>query len=65
MQKLGLPTGAMPDGSPNLMLQSMLGQISGTESENANRKTQIFIKPLTVTPAFLTLPTGKIFGMSY
>jgi len=64
-QKMGLPTGPMPDGSPNLMLQSIFSQIMGTESENTNRKTQVFIKPLTITPAGITLPSGNMFGMSY
>jgi hypothetical protein len=64
-QKMGLPTGPMPDGSPNLVLQSIFSQIMGTESENTNRKTQVFIKPLTITPAGITLPSGNMFGMSY
>lgn len=64
-QKMGLPTGPMPDGSPNMVLQSIFSQIMGNESENTNRKTQIFVKPLTVTPAGITLPSGKMFGMSY
>jgi hypothetical protein len=64
-QKIGLPTGPMPDGSPNLMLQSIFSQIGGIETENTNRKTQIFIKPLTITPAGITLPSGNMFGMSY
>ena len=65
LQKMGLPTGPMPDGSPNMVLQSIFSQIMGNESENTNRKTQIFVKPLTTTPAGVTLPSGKIFGMSY
>lgn len=62
-QKLGLPTGVMPDGSPNLMLVSMLGSVRGMQKEeNENGKLQVFIKPLTSTPAGLTIPTGAIFG---
>jgi hypothetical protein len=62
-QKLGLPTGALPDGSPNLMLQSKLAELIGTQrEEDENGKVQVFIKPLTVTPAGLTLPAGNIFG---
>lgn len=62
-QKLGLPTGPMPDGSPNLMLQAKLAELVGFQKEeNENGKVQVFIKPLTVTPAGLTIPAGYIFG---
>lgn len=65
-QKVGLPTGAMPDGSPNLMLQAIFSNIKGSMQEQfENGKTQIFMKPLTVTPAFLTTPTGNIYGKSF
>ena len=64
-QKSGLPTGAMPDGSPNLMLQSIFGQIKGQSQEQAeNGKVQIFMKPLTVTPAG-TLPSADIYGKAF
>lgn len=33
MQKMGLPTGDLPDGSPNLGLQSQFAQISGMDKE--------------------------------
>ena len=33
IQKLGLPTGDMPDGSPNLMLPSIFQQLKGSEDE--------------------------------
>lgn len=33
MQKMGLPTGDLPDGSPNLGLQSQFAQISGMDRE--------------------------------
>jgi len=65
-QKLGLPTGPMPDGSPNLVLQSELARVTGISNEFIqNGKAQIFVKPLTVTPAFVTLPTGDIYGKWY
>jgi len=64
-QKSGLPTGAMPDGSPNLMLQSIFGQIKGQSQEQSeNGKVQIFMKPLTVTPAG-TLPSADIYGKAF
>jgi hypothetical protein len=62
-QKLGLPTGPMPDGSPNLMLASLFGSIAATQKEDAeNGKVQIFIKPLAQTPVGVTKPNGAIFG---
>lgn len=62
-QKVGLPTGPMPDGSPNLMLQSIFANLKGQElEENQNGKVQIFVKPLAVTPAGLTAPAGDIYG---
>jgi hypothetical protein len=62
-QKLGLPTGVMPDGSPNLMLASLFGSIAATQrEENENGKVQMFVKPLSQTPAGVTLPNGGIFG---
>lgn len=62
-QKRGLPTGALPDGSPNLMLQSIAGQINGTQKEeDLNGKVEVFAAPTAITPAGFTLPnkfTGK------
>jgi hypothetical protein len=58
LQKAGLPTGAAPDGGPNLMNIAMQSMIQGQNKEQAeNGKTQVFIPPLTVTPAGVTLPT--------
>lgn len=49
-QKLGLPTGDMPDGSPNLMLPSILQQIKGGNDEKlANGATHTWCAPV---PAF-------------
>jgi hypothetical protein len=66
-QKLGLPTGPLPDGSPNLMIISKLAEISGVQREqNENGKVQIFIKPLTILPGGgTTLPNGEVFGKSF
>ena len=60
-QKLGLPTGDMPDGSPNLMLPSILQQIKGGNDEKlANSVAHTWCAPV---PAFgITGPiacTGK------
>jgi len=65
LQKQGLPTGGAPDGGPNFMNLSMLSMIKGMNQEQAeNGKTEVFIPPLTITPAFVTLPS-KGYGKSY
>ena len=65
LQKSGLPTGPAPDGGPNLMNIAMSSMIKGQNKEMAeNGKTQIFIPPLTITPAGATLPTTAN-GKSY
>jgi len=64
LQKLGIDTGALPDGSPNLGILSILGQLKASANENAeNGKLQIALPPLTITPAGLTLPSNA-FGKS-
>ena len=56
-EALGLPTGTMPDGSPNLMLASIKAQLDGSDKENAaNGKTQVAILPLSITPIGQTTP---------
>jgi hypothetical protein len=56
-QKLGLPTGPMPDGSPNLWVLSVIAQIKGVEAERTkNSKTQQLIPALKVSPAYFTFP---------
>jgi hypothetical protein len=55
-QKLGIPTGPMPDGSPNLFMLSTKGMIKGTEAErNKNSKTIGLLPALVITPAGVTL----------
>ena len=62
LQKLGIPTGPMPDGSPNLTVLSMFSQLKASaDEENLNGKVQIAINPLTVTPSGLTIPASA-FG---
>jgi len=47
--KLGIPTGALPDGSPNIALQAISSQIKSVNDEDiANSKVEIFIPPLAV-----------------
>lgn len=45
MQKLGLPTGPLPDGSPNQMVTFVKQMIGGIEDENDNRQIQGIIDP--------------------
>lgn len=63
LQKMGLPTGDAPDGTPNMMNQAFMGMVKGMNQENAqNGKVPVFIPSLTVTPAGTTVPsqgTGK------
>ena len=61
MEKSGLPTDDLPDGSPNLMLQSILSQIKGGKKEqDENGVTEVYIPPLTITPAGVTLPSRGV-----
>lgn len=62
LQKLGIPTGPMPDGSPNLQVLSAFSQIkSMVNEESENGKVQIALPPLSITPAGLTVPQSA-FG---
>lgn len=57
LQKIGISTGDMPDGSPNLYVLSMLAQLKGSANEESeNGKVQIAIPPLSMTPAGITIP---------
>lgn len=62
LQKLGIPTGPLPDGSPNLDVLKMFGQMkAGAKEEAENGKVQVALGPLTITPAGLTVPASA-FG---
>lgn len=64
-QKLGIPTGALPDGSPNLTVLSFFGMMKAMESEkNQNGKVQIASGPYVVTPSGLTVPKDD-FGIYF
>jgi hypothetical protein len=44
-QKVGIPTGAMPSGAPNLMTQSFFGAQQGSETERSlNSKTSVLVQ---------------------
>ena len=63
MQSLGIPTGPMPDGSPNLWLLSIKSTIIGVERERLkNAKNQQVLPALTVSPVGLTFPQ-KVSGV--
>lgn len=68
LQKSGLPTGDLPDGSPNFMNSAFDGIIKGMNQEQAqNGKTEIYIPPLTVVTPLgpgVTKPS-KGYGKSY
>lgn len=62
MQKLGIPTGDMPSGAPNLQMLSMFGQMKAMNNEESeNGKLQVAIPPLTITPSGLSVPSSA-FG---
>lgn len=62
LQKLGIPTGPLPDGSPNLDVLKMLGQMKSMAKEEAeNGKVQVAVGALSITPAGLTVPASA-FG---
>lgn len=63
LQKIGVPTGALPDGSPNVYLQSILAQITGVESERTqNGVSQAALGPIPVPP-FGVLPSITLTGV--
>ena len=62
LQGLGVPTGLLPDGSANLDLLSKFSQMKAMAFEEAeNGKVEIAIGPLSVSPAFITIP-DKSYG---
>jgi hypothetical protein len=57
LQKNGIPTGPMPDGSPNLYLLAIKSQIEGIESERTkNGKTESLAPQQVVLPIGITVP---------
>ena len=64
-QKIGIPVGPMPDGSPNLFMLSKYSQMIAMANEDAeNGKTASAIPQLKILPSGVTLPassSGKKF----
>ena len=57
-EKLGIPTGPLPDGTPNKFVIAMKALIDGMDKEEAeNGQVQIAIDPLSITPIGTTLPS--------
>lgn len=57
LQKKGIPTGPMPDGSPNLWVLSIQAQITGVEAERTeNGRNQGILPALKVLPIGITIP---------
>jgi hypothetical protein len=58
MQELGIPTGPLPDGSPNISIQALLASQKGDKDEQAeNGVSDSFIVPNKQgTPRIVTLP---------
>jgi hypothetical protein len=64
---MGLPTGPLPDGSPNIALPAIYQMTKAMHDEQlANGKVEIFIPPLAVASlgGGTTLP-GRGIGKSY
>jgi hypothetical protein len=65
LQNLGIPTGPLPDGSPNLDLLSRFGQMKAMADEEAeNGRVDIALDPLIIPPTNTTTPlviSGKKF----
>lgn len=57
LQKYGVPTGTLPDGSPNVAMIAIKAQIEGTESERDKNSKLLGMTPQqVVTPIGLTIP---------
>ena len=58
LQQFGIPTGPMPDGSPNLYMVAIQSQITGVESERDKNAKVLGITPSqVVSPIGVTIPT--------
>lgn len=67
IQSLGLPTGDLPDGSPNMAMPAIFQQIKGTyEEQLKNGKVEVWVPATAVPPVVAgttspTRATGKAF----
>lgn len=65
LQKNGIPTGDLPDGSPNIALQSNLSMIKGQFKEmHENGKTEVTLDPISIIGGSTT-GSVKMYGKSY
>lgn len=63
LRQIGVPTGPMPDGSPNKFISSIYGILKGQADENTvNGKVPVGVSELTVVPYLnITIPK-KVYG---
>jgi len=62
LEKLGIPTGPLPDGSPNEFLVAIKAIVDGIDNEEAkNGKVQVACEGFSVTPIGVTIP-GFCYG---
>jgi hypothetical protein len=61
LQELGIPTGTLPDGSPNLMVLYNLATNKGADKENSeNGKVEVTLDvKCAVAPTFCSKLVGK------
>ena len=65
MQKSGVPTGDLPDGSPNIALQANFSLIKGQFKEmHENGKTEVSLDPISIIGGSTT-GVVKAYGKSY
>jgi hypothetical protein len=65
MQKIGIPTGDMPSGAPNMDILGKFSQMKAMAFEDSeNNKVQIAVGPLVLTPAGFTVPANA-FGKKF
>ena len=62
LERLGIPTSPMPDGTPNQFLLVVQAIVEGLDQEiSENGKVVVALPPQTVTPLFFTTPQ-KAYG---
>jgi hypothetical protein len=62
LEKLGIPTGPMPDGSPNKFMLAIKAIVDGVDKEETqNGKVQVACDGFSVTPIGVTIP-GFCYG---
>lgn len=63
LQSIGVPTGDLPSGAPNIGLQAMFQQLKGNyEEQITNGKVETFVRPVVVAPLIggLSSPSSSV-----